>query len=94
MSGGESHHPPGGGSSFALPIALPGATFSLESGDVREDRVVLYGAASPQAQEVRYLIKATNVGRYTIPPVQASALYDSTIQARGAGGGKLTVLPR
>ncbi len=80
-------------SSFALSIALPGATFPLEFGDVREDRVILYGPGSATVRELRYAIKATNVGTYTIPPVQAIALYDSTVIARGAGG-KITVLPR
>jgi hypothetical protein len=93
--GGQAH---GGdvvepGVAYALPIALPGATFPLEFGDVREDRVVLYGPATSELEELRYVIKATNVGTYTVPPVQASALYDSTVLARG-GAGKIVVVPR
>jgi uncharacterized protein YfaS (alpha-2-macroglobulin family) len=80
-------------SPFALSIALPGATFPLEFGDVREDRVVLYGPAESAVRELRYKIKATNVGTYVVPPVQAQALYDSTVIARGAGG-KIVVTPR
>ncbi len=79
--------------SYALPIVLPGSTFAPEFGDVREDRVVLYGSAYSEVKELRYAIKATNVGKYTVPPVQASALYDSTIVARGTPG-KMTVVPR
>jgi len=80
-------------SSYALPIALPGATFPLEFGDVREDRVVLYGSASSEMKELRYVIKATNVGSYAVPPVQATALYDSTVFGRG-GAGKISVVAR
>ena len=79
--------------SYALPIALPGATFQPEFGDVREDRVVLYGTAESAVKELRYAVKATNVGTYTVPPIQASALYDSTVSARGTAG-KLVVVPR
>jgi len=78
---------------FALSIALPGNTFMPEFGDVREDRVVLYGAAATEAQVLKYAIKATNVGTYTVAPIQATALYDSTIAARGVAG-KITVVPR
>lgn len=78
---------------YALSIALPGATFQPEFGDVREDRVVLYGTAEATVKELKYAVKATNVGTYTVPPVQASALYDSTVMARGTAG-KLVVVPR
>ncbi len=64
-----------------------------EFGDVREDRVVLYGSAGGEVTELRYAIKATNVGTYTIAPVQATAMYDSTVVGRGAGG-KIVVVPR
>jgi uncharacterized protein YfaS (alpha-2-macroglobulin family) len=78
---------------YELPIALPGGTFPLEFGDVREDRVVLYGPAAAEMEELRYVIKATNVGTYTVPPVQVRALYDNTVFARGQAG-KLVVVPR
>jgi len=78
---------------YALPIALPGATFEPEFGDVREDRVVLYGTAESAVKELKYAVKATNVGTYTVPPIQATALYDSTVLARGTAG-KLVVVPR
>ncbi|HEY4184728.1 MAG TPA: alpha-2-macroglobulin [Polyangia bacterium] len=78
---------------YALSIALPGATFQPEFGDVREDRVVLYGAAESAVKELKYAIKATNVGTYVVPPIQATALYDSTVIARGTAG-KLVVVPR
>lgn len=98
QGGGSEEQPaPGAGVTaarpYALSIALPGATFEPEFGDVREDRVVLYGTAQSAVKELRYSVKATNVGTYTVPPIQASALYDSTVVARGTAG-KLVVVPR
>jgi hypothetical protein len=82
-----------GGPSFALPIALGSSTFAPEYGDVREDRVVLYGGATTQVKEFVYAIKATNVGRYTVPPIQAEAMYDRSVVARGVAG-KIEVVGR
>ena len=90
---GRAARRPTGGSTVAAarsrsrcPIALPGNTFEPEFGDVREDRVVLYGAADTEVKELKYAVKATNVGTYTTAPVQATALYDSTVVARGVAG--------
>ena len=54
--------------------------------DVREDRVVFYGAASPEAHRFVYRIKPTNRGRYRVPPVFAEAFYDRGAWGRGLGG--------
>ena len=74
------------GPTLALPIALPGTTFAPDYGDVREDRVVLYGTLGPDAVTFEYAVKATNVGRYVVPPLQAEGLYDRTVKARSAAG--------
>ena len=78
-------------STFALPISVEGTTFAPVYGDVREDRVVLYGTVGPQMQEFVYVIKATNTGNFAIAPVLADSLYDRTVLARGTGG-RLTVV--
>ncbi len=69
-----------------LPITLDGTTWSPEYGDVREDRVVLYGSVGADIAEFIYSIKATNVGTYVIPPLQGEGMYDRTILARSLGG--------
>jgi alpha-2-macroglobulin len=88
--GGEGHGDiegdEGGGGGFSLPIALDVSTFSPEYGDVREDRVVLYGMIDKDTKEFVYAIKATNVGTYTVPPVLGDSMYDRTVVARGLGG--------
>ena len=75
----------------ALPFAKPSSTFLPEYGDVREDRVVLYGSVGSDMKEFVYVIKATNLGTYLVPPLQGEGMYDRTILARSAGG-RMTVI--
>jgi uncharacterized protein YfaS (alpha-2-macroglobulin family) len=74
-----------------LPITQEGSTWSPEYGDVREDRVVLYGSVGSDVQEFVYSIKATNVGTYVVPPLQGESMYDRTVLARSVGG-RITVI--
>lgn len=75
-----------------LPIALDGTTYSPIYGDVREDRVVLYGPIEADVKKFIYSIKATNVGTYTVPPLHAEGMYDRTVLGRSIGGGKIVVV--
>ena len=61
------------------------STFMPEYGDVREDRVVLYGGVGVDAVTFEYVIKATNAGHYVVPALQAESLYDRSVRARGVG---------
>ena len=73
------------------PIGNPESTWKPEYADVREDRVVVYGMASTDVQEFIYRIKATNAGKFVIPPALIESLYDRGVQARAPGGGAMTV---
>ena len=54
--------------------------------DVRDDRVYTYfGLASKQTKTFRILINASYLGRYYLPAISASAMYDGKMQARQAG---------
>jgi uncharacterized protein YfaS (alpha-2-macroglobulin family) len=59
--------------------------------DVREDRLLAFGSITGAETEIRYRIKATNLGSYAIPPPQAEAMYHQKIRARGISG-TLTVV--
>jgi hypothetical protein len=83
---GESDTP-----AWRSPIGNPESTWKPEYADVREDRVVVYGYVSRDVQEFVYRIKATNAGRFIVPPALAQSLYDRTVQAQAPGGGTLTV---
>ena len=54
--------------------------------DVREDRVVFYGAVSDSITEFTYKIKATNSGQFVVPPVYAESMYNRLLQARSLPG--------
>ena len=55
--------------------------------------MVLSGNIGTDAKEFVYSIKATNIGKYTVPPVQAEAMYDRSVVARGLAG-KIEVVAR
>jgi uncharacterized protein YfaS (alpha-2-macroglobulin family) len=97
--GGDEHSDEGGGGGGAktpaepavLPFAKESSTFKPEYGDVREDRVVLYGSVGTELKEFVYAIKATNLGTFIVPPLQGEGMYDRTILSRSAGG-RMTVV--
>lgn len=60
--------------------------WNVEYADVREERVVLYGAVNAQVAEYRYRIRATNVGTFIVPPAYGESLYERDVQARSLPG--------
>ncbi len=50
--------------------------------DIREDRVVFYGAVTNTITEFTYKIKATNSGQFIVPPAYAESMYNRLLQAR------------
>ncbi len=54
--------------------------------DVREDRVIFYCMVSPNANEISYKLRATNIGNYTVPPIFAQDMYNQTRQSVGVAG--------
>lgn len=82
------------GSAETAPLAgLSGGRVSgsIDYVDVREDRVVFYGSATKDISEISYRIKATNSGRFLVPPAYAESMYERNLQARSVGGQMLTV---
>jgi uncharacterized repeat protein (TIGR01451 family) len=82
----------GGGSAQSSSYGRPGSTWQPEFVDVREDRVVIYGYADTRVQEFVYRIKASNAGRFAVPPAYGESMYNRSVQARSAGGAVLTVV--
>lgn len=70
---------------WVAPIGSIRSTWAVESVDIREDRVVLYGTVNARVKEFIYRIKATNVGTYVVPPTFGEAMYDRSVQARSLG---------
>jgi uncharacterized protein YfaS (alpha-2-macroglobulin family) len=76
------------------PIGLGTSTWHPEYADIREDRVVIYGEATPDVREFVYRIRATNAGTFAVPPAYAESMYERTLQARSAGGASLKVVEK
>lgn len=68
------------------PVGVAGSTWSPEYADVRDDRVVIYGTATRNVGEFVYRIRATNAGKFIVPPAYGESMYDRTVQARSLGG--------
>lgn len=52
--------------------------------DVREDRVVFYAGFSHDLTELRYRVKATAAGTFTVPSASAASMYDPDIRSHTA----------
>ncbi len=61
---------------------------------MREDRVVIYGTATPNVQEFVYRIKASSAGRFIVPPAYGESMYDRRIQARARPAGSVLTVVR
>jgi uncharacterized protein YfaS (alpha-2-macroglobulin family) len=71
-------------------FGMRGSTWPVESADIREDRIVLYGSATGTVQEFVYRMRATNAGTFQVPPAYAESMYERGIRARSLPG-QLTV---
>jgi len=49
--------------------------------DVREDRVVFFGAVAPKLATFVYRARAVNSGKFVVPPLFAEAMYDKSTWA-------------
>jgi len=59
--------------------------------DIRDDRIVFYTDLAPgQTRKFFYASRAVTAGKFTLPHVQAEAMYDPAVRAL-AGGGQVEV---
>jgi alpha-2-macroglobulin len=68
-------------SSWTSPLGIGGG-WHPSYADIREDRVIFYGAVSNTITEFTYKIKATNSGQFVVPPAYAESMYNRLLQAR------------
>ncbi|HEX3482492.1 MAG TPA: alpha-2-macroglobulin family protein, partial [Kofleriaceae bacterium] len=55
--------------------------------NLRDDRLEAFGALPPRTgKKLIYTVRAVTSGTFTVPPVEAGAMYDPTLWARGKGG--------
>jgi uncharacterized protein YfaS (alpha-2-macroglobulin family) len=60
-------------------------SWKVQYADIREDRVVFYGAVNKDLLEVTYKARATNVGDFVVPAAYGEAMYDRRVYSRSAG---------
>jgi uncharacterized protein YfaS (alpha-2-macroglobulin family) len=70
---------------YKAPIGTARSTWSPDYADLREDRVVLYGTVEGEARDFVYRIKATNAGRFVVPPAYGESMYERALRARSLG---------
>jgi len=55
--------------------------------NLRDDRLEAFGAIPAGAHKrIIYTVRAVTSGKFTLPPVEAEAMYDPTLWARDKGG--------
>jgi len=54
--------------------------------DIREDRVLFFGAAGASVLELTYRVKASGRGTFGVPPPFAESMYDRSVSALGSAG--------
>ena len=55
--------------------------------NMRDDRMEAFGALEArETKKVVYAVRAVTAGHFTLPPVEAEAMYDPRIWAREPGG--------
>ena len=67
-------------------MRLGTGSWQAEYADIREDRVIIYGAVTDQVSTFSYRVRATTKGEFFMPPVFAEALYDREVQATSKSG--------
>lgn len=65
---------------------VPPSSFNIEYADAREDRVVFFGSVSPTVTEIVYRVRATNEGKYVIPPAFGEGMYDRSVHSLSTAG--------
>ena len=51
-----------------------------------DDRVILFSKAGPQIRRFRYSLRVVTAGVFSLPPIQASSMYDADVASlHGAG---------
>ena len=62
--------------------------------DLRDDRILLFVELAPNEWQTHYaLLRAVTPGEFTLPPVQAEAMYNPALRATGERGRLRVVVP-
>jgi hypothetical protein len=75
------------GRSFKADWIDVGEQWALDFLNMRDDRLEAFGTLKAgETKKIVYTVRAVTSGTYTMPPVDAEAMYDPTLWARDKGG--------
>jgi len=61
---------------------------------MRDDRLEAFGTLPPHtSKKLVYTVRAVTAGKFTLPPIEAEAMYDATLWARSKGGTAVVAGP-
>src|SRR5262249_23109103 len=64
-----------------------GERWATDFMNMRDDRLEAFGTVpAGTARHIIYTVRVVTSGKFTIPPVEAEAMYDPTLWARDKGG--------
>jgi uncharacterized repeat protein (TIGR01451 family) len=64
--------------------------WAVDFQNMRDDRIEAFGHLAPNtAKKIVYSVRAVTSGKFSIPPVDAEAMYDPTLWARASGATAL-----
>ena len=79
-----------------MEVENPRLSTSAEAGKLRgdtpdhieflDDRVVLFCSVSSKSKVFKYALRVTTAGRFSLPPIQASCMYDPAVASLGKSG--------
>ena len=72
---------PGGFEVLRTSVPRTADNWQADYVDIREDRVIFYGAFDTSIQELEYKVKLTAAGNFVAPPAFAESMYDRSIKA-------------
>ncbi|MBA3499610.1 MAG: hypothetical protein H0T65_04520, partial [Deltaproteobacteria bacterium] len=65
----------------------PEHLWAMDFMNMRDDRLQAFGSLAPKTKKtIVYSVRAVTSGKFTIPPIEAEAMYDPTLWARAKGG--------
>lgn len=86
IAGGWEIENPRLGRDGSVPGINPEELWGLDHLEVRDDRIEAFGTVPPGVRHLHYAVRAVAAGTFTIPPVEAEAMYEPRIWARETGG--------
>lgn len=77
---------PGGFEVLRDSVRGQGQGWQTDYVDIREDRLVLYGAVSSQVRQFEYRVKLTGQGQFVVPPAFAESMYHRHVHGQALAG--------